>query len=197
MSGASASGEPRLVLVRHGATEWSEGGRHTSHTDLPLLQSGVQRARSLAPVLGAMRFARVLSSPLVRARQTAELAGFGARLELVEDLVEWDYGNYEGMTSREIWTDRPGWNLWVDGAPGGESPLQVVARADAVIAGAVEVAGDVLIFSHGHLLRVLAARWTGGEAGLGERLMLDPATISILGREHSNRVIERWNGPAG
>lgn len=197
MSVAASAGEPRLVLVRHGATEWSENLRHTSRTDLPLLASGAARARGLAPVLGSMHFARVLSSPLQRARQTAELAGFAGRLDVVAALTEWDYGDYEGRTSAEIWAAQPSWNLWVDGAPGGESPAQVAARADAVIAEAVRSSGDVLIFAHGHILRVLAARWTGGEAALGARLKLDPATISIIGHEHANRVIERWNAPAG
>ncbi len=197
MSAVGGFTEPRLVLVRHGATEWSENLRHTSRTDLPLLDSGAVRARGLAPVLGAMRFARVLSSPLRRALQTAELAGFAGRLEVVPALTEWDYGDYEGRTSAEIWAERPSWNLWLDGAPGGESPAQVAVRADAVIAEAVRSSGDVLIFAHGHILRVIAARWAGGEAALEARLKLDPATISMLGHEHANRVIERWNGPAG
>jgi probable phosphoglycerate mutase len=196
VSPLDGAGEPRLVLVRHGATEWSQTGRHTSHTDLPLLSSGVARARSLAPVLASMRFALVLSSPLQRARRTAGLAGFGDRVELRPALTEWDYGQYEGKTSEEIWRERPGWRLWSDGAPGGESPAQVAARVDTVIEEAVGADGDVLIFAHGHVLRVLAARWAGGEVELGERLALDPATISILGHEHGTRVLERWNGPA-
>ena len=197
MNWMGGGGEPRLVLVRHGATEWSQNGRHTSHTDLPLLTSGVTRARALAPVLGAMHFARVLSSPLQRARRTAGLAGFGDRVEVLPALTEWDYGHYEGKTSQEIWRERPGWELWRDGAPGGESPAQVAARVDGVIDEAVRADGDVLIFAHGHVLRVLAARWAGGDVTLGARLALDPATISILGHEHDTRVLERWNAPAG
>jgi broad specificity phosphatase PhoE len=188
--------EPRLVLVRHGDTEWSQNGRHTSHTDLPLLPSGVERARSLAPELSGHEFARVLSSPLQRARHTAELAGFADRVEIIPDLTEWDYGAYEGLTSEAIWTERPGWTLWTDGAPAGESPAQVGARADRVIADAMAGGGEVLMFAHGHILRVIAARWIGEAAALGALFKLDPATISILGHEHEHRVVERWNAPA-
>lgn len=188
--------EPRLVVVRHGATEWSENGRHTSRTDLPLLPAGMDRARALQPVLARFDFARVLSSPLVRARQTAELASYGDRLEITPDLTEWDYGDYEGLTSDAIWEQRPDWRLWTDGAPGGESPEQVAARADRVIADAVQADGDVLLFAHGHILRVLIARWIGERASVGALFKLDPATISILGHEHESRVVERWNAPA-
>lgn len=188
--------EPRLVLVRHGDTEWSQNGRHTSRTDLPLLQSGIAHARTLAPLLAELRFARVLSSPLQRARQTAELAGFGDRVEIVHDLTEWDYGEFEGLTSDTIWKDHPGWHLWTDGAPGGESAETVAARADRVIADALQAGGDVLMFAHGHILRVLAARWCGEPSWAGARFRLDPATISILGHEHETRVVDRWNAPA-
>jgi probable phosphoglycerate mutase len=188
--------EPSLVLVRHGDTEWSQNGRHTSHTDLPLLPSGIERARALAPVLHELEFARVLSSPLQRARRTAELAGYGERLELAPELTEWDYGDYEGLTSHAIRKQRPGWRLWTDGAPGGESPQDVGARADHVIADALRAAGDVLMFAHGHLLRVLVARWIGESASAGSSFTLDPATISILGHEHGQRVVARWNAPA-
>jgi broad specificity phosphatase PhoE len=189
--------EPQLVLVRHGETEWSKNGRHTSRTDLPLLESGVERARKLRPTLAEFSFARVLCSPLQRARQTAELAGFGERLEITPDLTEWDYGDYEGLTSDAIWKDRPDWKLWTDGAPGGESPEAVAARADAVIAEAVQADGDVLIFAHGHILRVVVARWIGEPASAGALFKLDPARISILGHEHHFRVLDRWNAPAG
>lgn len=199
MSAAEAvarPGEPRLALVRHGATEWSQDGRHTGRTDLPLLESGSERARALGPALAGFQFARVLSSPLRRARQTAELAGFGARLEVAPGLAEWDYGDYEGLTSDQIWKERPGWRLWTDGAPGGESPEQVAARADRLIADAVQAGGDVLLFAHGHILRMLAARWIGERPFAGALFKLDPATISILGHEHDLRVVERWNAPA-
>lgn len=188
--------EPRLVVVRHGDTEWSQNGRHTSRTDLPLLPSGVERARSLAPVLGAFEFSRVLSSPLQRALQTAELSGFGDRVEVTPDLTEWDYGTYEGLTSEAIWRDNPDWKLWIDGAPGGESPEDVATRADRVIADAVEAEGDVLIFAHGHILRVLVACWIGERPYVGALFKLNPATVSILGHEHDFRVVERWNAPA-
>jgi broad specificity phosphatase PhoE len=185
--------EPRLFVVRHGATEWSENGRHTSYTDLPLLPSGVERARSLTPILAAHQFARVFSSPLQRARTKAELAGFGDRLQIVPDLTEWNYGEFEGLTSEEIWREQPNWKLWADGTPGGESPDDVAVRADRVIADAVTAGGDVLMFAHGHILRVLAARWIGEPTFAGAFFKLDPATISILGHEHEFRVIERWN----
>ena len=149
--------EPRLVLVRHGDTEWSQNGRHTSRTDLPLLPSGIDRARALAPVLATYRFARVLSSPLQRALETARLAGFGDRVQIVADLTEWSYGDYEGLTSEAIWERDPGWRLWVDGAPGGETPYEVAARAERVIDDAMTADGDVLIFAHGHILRVLGS----------------------------------------
>jgi broad specificity phosphatase PhoE len=188
--------EPRLILVRHGDTEWSQNGRHTSRTDLPLLASGIERARSLEPVLAELEFARVLSSPLRRARETAELAGFGDRMEITDNLTEWDYGEFEGLTSNEIWQDHPDWTLWADGAPSGESPEQVAARADHLIAEAVQADGDVLMFAHGHILRVVVARWIGERPAVGARFKLDPATISILGHEHDVRVADRWNAPA-
>jgi probable phosphoglycerate mutase len=187
--------EPRLVLVRHGDTEWSENGRHTSRTDLPLLTSGVEHARSLAPLLADYEFTRVLASPLQRARQTAELAGFGDRVQTLPDLTEWDYGDYEGLTSPQIHDRDPHWNLWRDGCPRGESPEEVRVRVDRVIADLVTGGGDVLLFAHGHILRSLAARWIGVDVAGGERLALSPATISILGHEHATRVIERWNTP--
>ena len=187
--------EPRIVLVRHGDTEWSQNGRHTSHTDLPLLPSGIERARSLQPVLAQFEFARVLASPLRRALQTAELAGFGDRVEITKQLMEWDYGEYEGLTSPEICKDHPEWNLWTDGAPDGESSDQVAARADELIADAAQASGDSLLFAHGHILRVLAARWIGQPPAAGALLVLNPATLSILGHEHDVRAVERWNAP--
>jgi len=188
--------EPRLVLVRHGDTEWSQNGRHTSRTDLPLLPSGVERARSLGPALAAFEFARVLSSPLQRALQTAELAGFGDRVEVTPDLTEWDYGTYEGLTSEAIWKDNPEWKLWTDGAPGGEAPEAVATRADRVIADAARAAGDVLLFAHGHILRVIGARWIEQDPAGGARLALGVASLSVLSYEHELPVIDRWNGTA-
>jgi probable phosphoglycerate mutase len=188
--------EPALFVIRHGATQWSREGRHTSRTDLALLPEGRARARSLAPVLARCQFSRVLCSPRLRARQTGELAGFGARLEVCEDLREWDYGVYEGLTSSEILGQRPGWSLWRDGCPGGESPSAVAARADRFLALVAKPEGDVLAFAHGHILRVVAARWCGLEVNAGEKLLLSPATVSKLGHEHQERVIETWNAAA-
>ena len=196
-AGSGETSEPKLVLVRHGATEWSENGRHTSRTDLPLLESGVANARALAPVLARFDFARVLSSPLQRARETASLAGFSDRVEVTPDLHEWDYGDYEGLTSPQIRERDPNWNLWRDGCPGGESPADVTARVDRVIASAVTAGGNVLMFAHGHVLRSLAARWESFPVAAGERLALSPATLSVLGHEHATRVIERWNAATG
>ena len=188
--------EPQLVLVRHGDTEWSQNGRHTSHTDLPLLPSGVERAGRLKPALSEFHFARVLCSPLQRARSTADAAGYGDRVEITSDLTEWDYGDYEGLTSPEIREQDPSWSLWTDGCPGGESPADVRARVDRLIANAVGSGGDVLLFAHGHILRSVAARWCAFEVSAGERFLLMPATISVLGHEHETRVIARWNSPA-
>lgn len=191
---SAAAREPRIVVVRHGATEWSENGRHTSRTDLPLLESGEARARALGSVLDPADYGLVLCSPLRRARQTAALAGFAVeRTEICDDLHEWDYGEYEGLTSEEIHERRPGWLLWRDGCPGGESPGQVAARVDRVIARAVAAGGDVIAFAHGHVLRVLGARWCGLGPEGGNLLLLSPATLSRLGHEHGVRVIECWN----
>lgn len=188
--------EPQLILVRHGDTEWSQNGRHTSTTDLPLLDSGVQRARRLAPALAEFSFARVLCSPLLRARSTAELAGYGDRIEITPDLTEWNYGDYEGLTTPEIQAQDPGWLLWRDGCPGGETPADVSARVDRLIADAVSSDGDVLLFAHGHILRSLAARWSAFPVSAGERFTLLPATLSVLGYEHETRATVRWNAPA-
>jgi probable phosphoglycerate mutase len=201
--------EPALVVVRHGATEWSQNGRHTSTTDLPLLPEGRERAAELRRVFDGMTFARVLCSPLLRARETCELAGFADRMQIVPDLTEWDYGDYEGLTTPEIHEQDPDWSLWRDGCPGGESPAEIGARVDRVIelavgrgpeaadAGAGVAAGagvgDTIAFAHGHVLRVLSARWIGLEARGGERFALAPAGIAKLGHEHATRVIERWN----
>jgi probable phosphoglycerate mutase len=180
-----------LVVVRHGATEWSETGRHTGRTDLPLLPSGRDRARALAAVLDPDEFDRVLCSPLQRARETCELAGFGDRMEIVEELHEWDYGDYEGLTTPEIRERDPDWDMWRDGCPGGECPAEVAARVDRVLSQLG--ASRVIVFAHGHVLRVLAARWIGLEAAGGSRLALFPGAIGRLGHEHERRVIERWN----
>ena len=181
-----------LVVVRHGETEWSAAGRHTSQTDLPLLPAGRERARALSAVLDPALFDRVLCSPLLRARETCALAGFDdARVEITEDLREWDYGEYEGLTTPQIRERRPGWSLWSDGCPQGETPVMVGQRADHLIDGLGE--GSAIAFAHGHILRVVAARWIGLGPEAGALLALSPATVSVLGHERDQRVIEAWN----
>lgn len=179
-------------LVRHGATEWSVSGRHTSATDLPLLDSGIADARRLAARLADDTFAEVLTSPLQRARRTAELAGFGDA-ETCDDLVEWQYGDDEGRTTLEIRAERPGWSIWRDGCPGGERPAQVGTRCDRVIDRIRAADGPVLVFAHAHVLRVLAARWLGLDPGEGRLFRLDTATLSQVGYERETPVLLRWN----
>ena len=184
-----------VVIVRHGETEWSRDGRHTGRTDLPLTADGERQAEELATPLRAWQFALVLSSPLQRAIETCRLAGYGAKAQLRPDLVEWDYGRYEGLTSRQIAEQNPGWSLWRDGGPDGETPADVGRRVDRVIAEVRQVAGDVLIFAHGHVLRVLTARWLEEPPSGGRHYALQTATLSVLGYEHQNPVISRWNLP--
>jgi probable phosphoglycerate mutase len=183
-----------IVLVRHGQTEWSATGRHTSYTDIDLTADGERQAREIGAHLAGRSFAAVLCSPRVRARRTADLAGL-AVTAVDDDLVEWDYGAYEGITTAQIRTGRPGWNLWTDGCPDGESPEQVGARLDRVLdrVTALLARGDVALVAHGHSLRVAGARWIGLPASGGGRLRLDTATLSVLGHEHERRVILRWN----
>ena len=181
-----------LWLVRHGPTEWSESGRHTSTTDLPLLPAGEEAARALAPRLAEVEFAQVLSSPRQRARRTAALAGFPAA-EVDEDLVEWDYGDYEGRTTASIRETVPGWSVWTHPTPGGESAASVTARMDRVVARARAVDGPTLVFAHAHALRALAARWLDLDVAEGRHLRLDTATISRLGWERESPVVLRWN----
>jgi broad specificity phosphatase PhoE len=188
----------QLVLIRHGETEWSRTRRHTGRSDIPLTDVGRAEARVLLGALaGEFAFARVLSSPLARARETCELAGLGDRAEIEEALVEWDYGEYEGITTKEIRATRPGWSLWRDGCPGGESANDVGARVDLLLealrAGPAD--GDVALFAHGHLLRVLAARWLGLPPSSGALFALSVATLSVLGYERETAVITRWNAP--
>ncbi len=187
---------PRLVVVRHGATEWSRSGRHTGRTDLPLLAEGRDQARELGRRLAGHRFDLVLSSPLARARETCELAGFGPEAQECGDLREWDYGDYEGLTTDAIRERRPGWSLWTDGVPGGETAAEVGARADRVIAMVRSRAGDVLAFAHAHLLRVVGARWVGLDPSAGALFTLAPATVSVLGWGGDGAVITRWNDVA-
>jgi broad specificity phosphatase PhoE len=181
----------RLVLIRHGETEWSASGKHTSATDVPLLDVGRRHADRLRDRLAGREFALVLSSPRSRARETANLAGMA--VEVDDDLVEFDYGAYEGLTTPEIREQRPGWSVWSDGAPGGETVEQVGVRADRVISRALAAGGDVALFAHGHLLRVLTARWIGLPATYGGHLALDTGSVSELGFERERRVIWLWN----
>ena len=186
-----------IVLVRHGQTEWSANGRHTSYTDLDLTEVGVEQARAVGKRLGGRTFATVISSPRKRALRTAELAGLTVT-EITEDLAEWNYGEYEGITTAEIRESRPGWSLWTDGCPGGESPEQAGARIDRVLAHARTLlqAGDVALVGHGHCLRVCGARWVGLPPKDGALLKLDTATLSTLSHEHQTTpVIATWNAP--
>jgi probable phosphoglycerate mutase len=186
---------PTVYLARHGETAWSLSGRHTGHTDLPLTDRGERNARRLGERLAGMTFAKVYTSPLQRAARTCELAGFGAAADIDRDLVEWNYGDYEGRRTVEIDAERPGWQLFRDGCPGGEMPDDVAARADRVVARVRAVDGDVLLFSSGHFLRVLAARWLGLAALGGRLFLLSTASLSALSREHdpSQPVIRLWN----
>lgn len=187
---------PIIYLARHGETAWSLTGQHTGLTDLPLTESGKRTARRLAERLQGLPFATVFTSPLQRARQTCELAGFGSVAEIDRDLVEWDYGQYEGRRSAEIHAERPDWNLFRDGCPGGESPEQISARADRVVNRVRAIRQDVLLFSSGHFLRVLAARWLGLQPTANSRyFMLSTASLSALGYEQdlSRPVIRFWN----
>ncbi|BDG04871.1 histidine phosphatase family protein [Anaeromyxobacter oryzae] len=182
-----------LFIVRHGETEWSRIGRHTGRTDLPLTAKGEDQARALGPRLAGRNFARVLASPLRRAWDTARLAGFGDVAERVPDAMEWDYGAYEGRTRAEILAETPGWTIWTGGVPRGESIEDVALRADRVLALAGATDGDVLLFAHGHLLRVLALRWLGLDPRLGARLALGPARVGVLSREGEVPVLGLWN----
>jgi broad specificity phosphatase PhoE len=185
-----------LWLARHGETEWTKTLRHTSTTDVPLTEVGEEEARALGARVGDHAFALVLSSPMRRALDSAHLAGFGDRVEVDDDLVEWNYGNYEGRTTADIREERPGWTLWDDGVPMGEIPEQVAARTRRVIDRASKAGGDVLLFAHGHVLRVLAATWLGLSPEAGQLFALGTATLSVLGYEREARVIRHWNLPA-
>jgi len=186
---------PVVYLVRHGETAWSLSGQHTGRTDLPLTDRGERNARRLGERLKGLSFAKVFTSPLQRAARTCELAGFKAAAEIDPNLREWDYGAYEGLRSTEIRGQRPGWDLFRDGCPEGESPSQVAARADAAVQRVRTIEGDVVLFSSGHLLRVLAARWLGLEPDAARYLLLDTASISMVGYEHnrSRPVLRLWN----
>ena len=184
----------RLFIVRHGETEWSANGRHTSVTDLPLTENGIKQAEIAADKLRGEHFELVLCSPRLRARRTAEIAGFGETAELCDDSVEWNYGEYEGLTTPEIWERHdPNWDLWRGGCPGGESPSQIGARVDAALERFAQIEGDGLAIAHGHVLRVLAARYVEMEVADGAHFKLATAAIGVLGHERTTPTIDQWS----
>ena len=193
MSACGQAGDHEVVLVRHAETEWSLNGRHTGRTDIPLTDAGRAAASALAPRLRERRFELVLVSPSMRARETCELCGLGAQARVREELHEWDYGDYEGLTTPQILAERPDWVLWRDGCPGGESAAQVGERADRLIAELATVDGDAAVFSHGHMLRVLGARWISLEPQDGARLGLSTGAVCVLGSEHDTAILAHWN----
>ncbi|HWC19838.1 MAG TPA: histidine phosphatase family protein [Terriglobales bacterium] len=182
-----------IWMMRHGETEWSAKGAHTSRTDLPLLPSGVKQAQMLAAKLDGRKFGLVLVSPMQRARETCRLAGYGNVGEVTDDLKEWDYGAYEGRSTAEIRKERPNWSLWRDGVIGGESVEHVGERVQRIIQRCLDAQGDVALFAHGHVLRILTAAWLGLAPNHGQFFALSTGTISLLGFEHEYRVIKRWN----
>jgi probable phosphoglycerate mutase len=184
-----------VFAIRHGETAWSLSGQHTGTTDIPLTDNGRRLAERMRPVLAKEEFALVLCSPMQRARETCELAGLGNKAAIDHDLAEWDYGEYEGQTPRQIHESAPGWLIFRDGCPGGESPAQVGARADRVIARARAVDGGVALFAHGHVLRALAARWIGLPADAGQHFLLDTGTLCVLGYYRDIPAVKVWNGP--
>ena len=195
----TASALQRIYLIRHGETAWSLSGQHTGRTDLPLTENGEQDARKLAERLRAMKFTRVFSSPLLRARRTSELAGLAEVAEIEADAVEWDYGDYEGQRPADIRKKQPGWNIFRDGCPHGESPVQIAERADRLIARLRSLAGNIAIFSHGQFGRVMGARWIGLPVSQAQHFLLATASFSILGYEHGRAevpAIVLWNAAA-
>jgi len=185
-----------VFAIRHGETQWTISGRHTGATDIPLTQNGQRLADRIRPVVLKEEFKLVLVSPMMRALDTCRLAGLGARAVIDSDLMEWNYGDYEGLTTDQILKMAPGWLIFRDGCPGGETPAQVEARVDRVIRRVRMVEGDVALFAHGHLLRVLGARWLGMPASAGEHFLLDTGTVSVLGYYRSAPAIRTWNWPA-
>jgi probable phosphoglycerate mutase len=183
----------QIAVVRHGQTEWSLNGRHTGTTDIPLTDEGRAEARASAPLVQALQVDRVVCSPLQRARETCSLLELGLEPTIDADLVEWDYGAYEGITTKEIRETVPGWTVWFGGCPDGETPDEVAARVDRVIAAAREAGGTTLVVAHGHVLRVLTARWLGLAPQDGRFFRLDTATVSLLGWERETPVLLKWN----
>ena len=190
-----AGGKQKVFVVRHGETTWSLSGQHTGVTDIPLTERGRAVARRLQPILAKPSFALVLTSPLGRARETCELAGVGSQAAVEPDLVEWNYGEYEGLTPKQIHARRPGWMLFRDGCPGGETPEQVGARADRVIARVHTAPGHVALFAHGHIFRVLVARWIGLPPTAGQHFLLDTATLNILSYYRDSPAVKVWYAP--
>jgi broad specificity phosphatase PhoE len=185
----------RAILIRHGETEWTMSGQHTGTTDIPLTENGRAAARLLAPLAVKASITLVLTSPLRRARETCTLAGLGPQAQVDANLLEWNYGTYEGLTPKQIHARDPDWLLFRDGCPGGESPDDVAARVDALIARIRGVAGDVVLFAHGHVFRVFAARWLGMPPGAATGFLLDPATISVLSHYRGIPAVKCWNAP--
>jgi len=188
-----SSPSPEIVLVRHAETEWSRSGRHTGRTDIPLTEHGRERALALGSELRDHAFELVLTSPLVRAVETCHLAGLGERAAERDELMEWDYGAYEGRRTVDIREERPGWSLWRDGVPEGETAEQVGERVDRLLADLRSSSGDAIVFSHGHVLRVLTARWLGLDPRAGRLFALDPGSLSVLGYERETPVVRLWN----
>jgi broad specificity phosphatase PhoE len=195
VSGEAAATVRRAILVRHGETAWTVTGQHTGRTDIPLTEAGRAAAQDLAPLAAKTKLALVLTSPLGRARETCELAGLAGQAHGDPDLLEWHYGDYEGLTLKQIHMRAPGWLLFIDGCPGGESPAQVAERVDRVIARIRAVDGDVALFAHGHLLRLFAARGIGLPPAAGCHFLLDPATVSVLAHSRGIPVVKSWNAP--
>ena len=190
------AGSDQLVyVVRHGETEWSLSGQHTGVTDIPLTENGRAVARRLQPILAKVSFSLVLTSPLGRARETCDLVGLGGRATVEPDLMEWNYGEYEGLTAKQIHAKRPGWVIFRDGSPGGETPEEVAARADRVIARVRAAPGNVALFAHGHIFRVLVSRWIGLPPATGQHFLLDTATLNILGYYRDSPAVKVWNAP--
>jgi broad specificity phosphatase PhoE len=194
---SAPSGHPRLIGVRHGMTEWSLTRRHTGRSDIPLIPEGRVQATAVGERLAGHLFSLVLTSPLERALETCELAGFGGVAQICDDLAEWDYGEMEGRTTEEIRLDRPGWDIWVDGVVRGETLEDVSLRARRVVSQVRDGPGDVLAFAHAHILRIIAATWTGLDARSGRSFSLAPGSVSVLGWERDTPVVTRWNDTGG
>jgi broad specificity phosphatase PhoE len=190
-----AGSEQQVYVVRHGETEWSLSGQHTGVTDILLTENGRAVARRLQPILAKVSFSLVLTSPLGRARETCELVGLGGRAIVEPDLMEWNYGEYEGLTAKQIHAKKPGWVIFRDGSPGGETPEEVAARADRVIARVRAAPGNVALFAHGHIFRVLVSRWIGLPPATGQHFLLDTATLNILGYYRNSPAVKVWNAP--